>query len=134
MALKTKKITIEKGRDAGITFKITEMPIAKADKWATKVLLALMSGGFQVPNANEGMLGIARVALSALREIPEEKALPLLDELMDCVEIVTESGATSAVDLSLGDVQDITTLWLLRKEALSLHIDFLGQGLTPISE
>lgn len=134
MALKTKKITIEKGRDAGITFQITEMPIAKADKWATKALLALMSGGFQVPNANEGMLGIARVALSALREIPEEKALPLLDELMDCVEIVTESGATRAVDLSLGDVQDITTLWLLRKEALSLHIDFLGQGLTQISE
>ena len=31
MALKTKKITIEKGRDAGITFQVTEMPIAKAD-------------------------------------------------------------------------------------------------------
>lgn len=132
MTLKTKTITIDKGRDAGITFKITEMPIAKADKWATRVLLALMSGGVQVPDASEGMLGIARIALSALKEIPEEKALPLLDELMDCVEIVTESGATRSVNLSLGDIQDVTTLWKLRKEVVSLHIDFLSLELTRI--
>ncbi|MFY1028179.1 hypothetical protein ACE4RU_10840 [Actinobacillus seminis] len=132
MTLKTKTITIDKGRDAGITFKITEMPIAKADKWATRVLLALMSGGVQVPNASEGMLGIARIALSALKEIPEEKALPLLDELMDCVEIVTESGATRSVNLALGDIQDVTTLWKLRKEVVSLHIDFLSLELTRI--
>ena len=65
MALKTKKITIEKGRDAGTTFLLTEMPIVKADKWASRALLALASGIDGMPNASEGMLGLARVALSA---------------------------------------------------------------------
>lgn len=134
MALKTKKITIEKGRDAGTTFLITEMPIVKADKWASKALLALASGVDGMPNAAEGMLGIARVALSAFKQIPEEKALPLLDELLDCVEIVMDSGATRPLDLSIGDVNDLTTLWKLRQEAFSLHIDFLGEGLTQILE
>lgn len=134
MALKTKKITIEKGRDAGTTFLLTEMPIVKADKWASRALLALASGIEGMPSASEGMLGLARVALSAFKQIPEEKALPLLDELLDCVEIVTESGATRPLDLTIGDVSDLKTLWRLRQEAFALHIDFLGEGLTQILE
>ncbi len=134
MALKTKKITIEKGRDAGTTVLLTEMPIVKADKWASRALLALASGIDGMPNASEGMLGLARVALSAFKQIPEEKALPLLDELLDCVEIVMENGATRPVDLTIGDICDLSTLWKLRQEALSLHIDFLENGLTQILE
>lgn len=133
MALKTKKITIEKGRDAGTTFLITEMPIAKADKWASRALLALASGMDGIPSASEGMLGMARVALAAFKQIPEDKALPLLDELLDCVEIMMDSGTTRPINLAIGDVSDITTLWKLRKEAFALHIDFLDLELTPIS-
>lgn len=132
MALKTRKITIETGRDAGTTFLITEMPIVKADKWASRALLALAGGIDHIPSASEGMLGLARVTLAAFKQIPEEKALPLLDELLDCVEIVMENGATRPVDLAIGDVSDLTTLWKLRQEAFSLHIDFLGSELTQI--
>ncbi|TCJ96143.1 hypothetical protein EV694_1695 [Volucribacter psittacicida] len=125
MSLKEKKVTIQKGRDAGVNFLITEMPVAKADKWAMKVLIALSNAGIKVPNAQVGMLGISAVLLSALQNIDEEKAIPLLDELLDCVKIIPEGGVPRQLDLTLNDVQDFTTLWYLRKEALMLHIDFL---------
>ena len=42
MARKVEYITIDQeGRDQGKTFKITEMPALKAEKWATRAFLAL---------------------------------------------------------------------------------------------
>lgn len=134
MALKEKRITIEKGRDAGTTFLIREMPIAKADKWAMRALMAMAGAGIAIPNVTDGMMGIARVALGALQSIPEDKAISLMDELLECVQIIPEGGHPRQLDLSINDVQDFTSLWLLRKEALMLHIDFLQSALTPISE
>ncbi|OBX10414.1 hypothetical protein QV09_05540 [Gallibacterium salpingitidis] len=130
--LKTKEIVIEKGRDAGTKFIITEMPIAKADKWAMKVLLALAGSGIDVPNPQDGMLAIVRVALSAFKNIPEEKFIPLADELLDCVEIVPKGGQPRKLNLEFNDVQDISTLYRLRQEVLMLHIDFLLQDNNPI--
>lgn len=125
MALKEKELIIEKGRDAGTKFLITEMPVAKADRWAMKVLMAMANGGVEVPDPQVGMLGIVGMVFSSLKNIPEEKALPLMDELLECVKIIPEGGIPRQLDLAMNDVQDFTTLWILRKEALSLHIDFL---------
>lgn len=132
--LKTKEITIEKGRDAGTQFLITEMPIIKADKWASKLLLALAGSGVEVPNLNGGMLAIVNIAMSAFKNIPEDKLLPLLDELLDCVQIIPEGGKPRALNLDINDIQDLTTLWKLRKEVLQLHIDFLKSALSLTSE
>lgn len=128
MARKTKNITIEKGRDAGKKFIITEMPAAKIDNWAMRVLLALAGAGIDIAEANEGMLGLARVAFGALGKIPHETALPLLDELLECVEIVPDGGQPRPLDLDLGDIEDFANLWTFRKEVFNLHIDFLQQG------
>lgn len=136
MALKTKTITIESGRDAGKRFVITEMPAAKIDKWAMRVLLALAGANIDVGAAQEGVIGMARVAFSALGNISEDKAIPLLDELLDCVEIIPEGGSARPLSLELNDVEDFGNLFRFRKEAFQLHIDFLmqGLGLTPESD
>ncbi|UOO77925.1 hypothetical protein LVJ85_05545 [Neisseria sp. Dent CA1/247] len=129
MALKTKTITIENGRDAGKQFIITEMPAAKIDNWAMRVLLALAGAGIDVAEANQGMMGLARVAFAALGKIPHDVALPLLDELLDCVQIIPQGGRPRPLDLvSLNDVEDFANLWMFRKEVFNLHIDFLQQG------
>ena len=128
MSLKSKTITIEKGRDKGKKFQITEMPAAKIDNWAMRVLLALAAAGIDIAEANEGIMGLARVAFGALGKIPHETALPLLDELLDCVEIVPEGGTARPLDLELGDIEDFANLWTFRKEVFNLHIDFLQQG------
>lgn len=129
MSLKTKTITIEKGRDEGKTFVITEMPITKADNWAMRALFAIANGGIDIEgiNPNTGMLGMAQVAIKALSGIKPDVGIPLLDELLECVQVLPSSGNARALIID-SDIKDLSTMFTLRKEALAIHIDFLTQG------
>lgn len=129
MSLKTKTITIEKGRDEGKIFVITEMPITKADNWAMRALFAIANGGIDIEgiNPNMGMLGMAQVAIKALSGIKPDVGIPLLDELLECVQVLPSSGNARALIID-SDIKDLSTMFTLRKEVLSIHIDFLTQG------
>lgn len=127
MTLKTKTIIIESGRDKGKKFLLTEMPVAQIDNWAMRLLLALMSDGIDVPSHDPqgGMLSLAKTAFETLGKLPHDITIPLLNELLGCVEIIPDGGKPRPLALDLNDVQDFTTLWKLRKEVFQLHIDFL---------
>ncbi len=133
MALKTKHITIEKGRDAGRRFLITEMPVARADAWAMKALLAMAGSGLNVPEPQAGMMGMVGATLDALGKIRPEDAMPLLNELLDCVQVIPDGGQPRPLNLDFNDVEDFTTLWRLRKEVFALHVDFLHSVLGQTS-
>ena len=138
MALKTKQITIEHGRDKGRVFLITEMSAAHADNWAMRALIALANGGVDLGGLSpqQGMMGMARVALDALGRLKADDAIPLLNELLDCVQIIPEGGQPRPLNMDFNDVEDFTTLWRLRKEVFALHTDFLQHafGKTTASE
>ncbi|WP_338805113.1 hypothetical protein WDV76_08800 [Xenorhabdus griffiniae] len=127
--LKSKTITIESGRDAGKMFVITEMPIVKADDWAMRALFTIANGGIDIGDLRPsmGMMAIAQVAIKALSNIRAEDGIPLLNELLDCVQIVPSGGNARAIEFN-SDIRDVKTMFLLRKEALAIHIDFLTQG------
>lgn len=148
MARKTKTVTIESGRDQGKSFLVTEMPVTKADKWANTALLAMMRGGVDVGGVNfdlitntlmpsdapkidvtGGMLELARISIAGLGNVTETVGQSLLDQLIeDCVQVVPTGGAARPM-LSIDDeIEDLKTLWTLRKEAFLLHIDFLADG------
>lgn len=125
--LKTKTIKIQHGRDKGTKFIITEMPVFQADNWAMKALFALMNSGsdFTQLDPQQGMAGVASVTFEALGKITPDVGIPLINELLDCVQIVPQDGKPRPINLEFGDVQDFTTLFLLRKEVFLLHTDFL---------
>ena len=148
MARKTKTVVIESGRDNGKSFLVTEMPVTKADKWANTALLAMMRGGVDVGGVNfdligntlmpsdapkidvsGGMLELARISIAGLGNVTETVSQSLLDQLIeDCVQVVPTGGAARPM-LSIDDeIEDLKTLWTLRKEAFILHIDFLADG------
>lgn len=148
MARKTKTVAIESGRDQGKSFLVTEMPVTKADKWANTALLAMMRGGVDVGGVNfeligntlmpsdapkidvsGGMLELARISIAGLGNVTETVGQSLLDQLIeDCVQVVPTGGAARPM-LSIDDeIEDLKTLWTLRKEAFILHIDFLADG------
>lgn len=132
MARKTKDITIESGRDAGKTFRITEMPILQADKWAQRAIFAIARAGVDTSsiNMNGGMLEMARLALDVVGKIDPEVGGDLLDELLSCVQIIPTGGVPRSLVMD-SDIEDIKTLFVLRKEVLALHIDFLKNGNSP---
>lgn len=131
MALKTIDITIsEENRDKGKSFRITEMPALQLDDWSMRALFMLARAGASIP---EEMLsgGAASLAtmqglgLQAILFIPYEQAKPLLAELLACVRIKEPAIVR---DLSPNDIEEASTLRLLRGEALKLHIGFFPDG------
>lgn len=138
MTLKTKQITIENGRDKGRVFLITEMAAAHADNWAMRALIALANGGVDLGSLRpqQGMMGMVKATLDALGKVKPEDAIPLLNELLDCVQIIPEGGKPRQLNMDFNDVEDFTTLWRLRKEVFALHTDFLQHafGKTTASE
>ena len=148
MARKTKTLVIDSGRDQGKSFLITEMPVTRADKWANTALLAMLRGGVDVGNVNfgliadtigvgdapkidpmGGMLELARITIAGLGNVTETVGQELLDQLInDCAQVISSGGVVRQM-LSVDDeIEDLKTLWMLRKESLLLHIDFLADG------
>lgn len=149
MARKTKTLVIESGRDQGKSFLITEMPVTRADKWANTALLAMLRGGVDVSDVNfplivdtitskddapkidpmGGMLELARITIAGLGNVTETVGQELLDQLInDCAQVISSGGVVRQM-LSIDDeIEDLKTLWMLRKESFLLHIDFLADG------
>lgn len=128
MARKIANVTItDEGRDKGKLFVITEMSAAQGEEWAVRAMLALMQSNVVVPDGflELGMAGLAEMGLKCLSGIKWELAKPLMQELMDCIQIIPDQKRTHVVrPLIEDDIEEIATRVKLRWEVLKLHVDF----------
>jgi len=120
------EITIEDGRDTGKVFKIVEMGAVQADRWATKALCLFGRAGQNISAL--GKMNIVDL-LSAFSSVQYEEAQPLLDELLACASF-KKDGVYVNLKGSMVDatIEEWTTLFRLRVEALKLILGFLEQG------
>lgn len=128
-----------RNRDTGKSYLITEMPVLQADNWANRVLTALCSGGIDVrgldishgldTSSMGGILQLANLAIQGFGNLKPYISQPLLDELIyKTVKFIPSGGEPRTLDIEdAGDVEEVTTLWFLRKEAFNLHVDFFAQ-------
>ena len=121
--LKTKEVA-GVGRDSARVYKITEMPAFRAEKWAIKALWLIAATGADLPsNLEHAPFGeFVRQGLTALFKVDFRDAEPLLDEMLNCVSIVTKAGARPLI--MLDDFEDPRTILKIRKEVFELHTDF----------
>jgi len=116
------------GRDQGKLFHLTEMSAFAAEKFAAKVILALMKSGVKIPEnvKDAGLAGLATIAMSAFGGIHPDVLMPLLDEMMECVKIVPDprNPIGSIRALVPEDIDEVATLLKLRQELLELHLGF----------
>ena len=129
MARKTKLIRIgsDGGRDASKCFWLTEMSAPKGEKWATKMLLLAAHSGADIPKGAAGMAAIAVMGIQALLNgVNFAELEPLLDEMMLCVTIIPDMMKAPDYKRPLieDDIEEISTLLLLRNEVLMLHLGF----------
>ncbi len=129
---KTKELTISDAdsRDNGRTYLITEMPASQTEKWALRVLAALVKGGFDTTLIGEGgggMETLVRAGLeSVLGRLDFYELEPLLDEMMRCVQVKSSAGIIR--NLLEEDIDEVKTRLLLRREVFVLHIDFFDNA------
>ena len=115
------------GRDRGKTFHIMEMSATRAEKWATRALLAIAHTGVDLgPNVmGQGMAGIAVAGIRALSSLRYEDAEPLLDELFTCVTIKPDARNPNVTRMLIeDDIEEVATRVQLKMEAINLHINF----------
>ena len=126
MARRERKYTVtSEGRDKGKVFLLTEMGAVQSEKWAARALLALLKSGVELPEdvAQAGLAGVAAVGIKAFGSIAWADAEPLLDEMMQCVQVIPSSNVPRAFFADM-DIEEVTTLLSLRKELLELHLGF----------
>jgi hypothetical protein len=114
-------------RDKGKVFKIEEMSADAAEQWALRAFFAIMNAGIEIPDgiADMGFAGIATAGLRALGAVPYEVAKPLLDEMMDCIQIIPDPAKPNvARALFPGDIEEVATRLKLRKAVFDLHVSF----------
>ena len=118
-----KYITITSdNRDKDKTFYLREMSAVQAEKWAARALLAVSGPGTSIPQAGLASLADAGFnLLEMLGNIRWEVAEPLLDEMMTCEQ--RKESATCIRSLVPEDIDEISTIFTLRKEVLKLHLD-----------
>lgn len=128
MARRTKVFTVQddKSRDNGKAYLITEMSAEAAEWWAFQVLQALLGSDAEI-DFNAPLAQMARQGLAALGKLPPEKARPLLEQMMDCVRVKLPNTNDSR-DMLSGDIEEVKTRIMLRKEVLELHLDFFVNG------
>ena len=139
MARANKLVRIDaEGRDKGKVFFLVEMPPRKAEKWATRALLAFgragrldVSDDFRETLQHAGMAGIAALGIRALTGMSFEDAEPLLDEMLESVTFVPDETRLDQTTqrpftrpLTEDDVEEVGTLFKLRSEVLELHVGF----------
>jgi hypothetical protein len=129
MARKTNIIKIDDtaSRDNGKSFVITEMSAFAAEMWAFRALAALAKSGIDIPDniASAGIMGIASYGMKALTNLPFTEAKSLLDDILACVQIIPDP-KTPWVFRKIfdGDIEEVRTLFMLRKEVWNLHVGF----------
>ena len=129
---KTLDITIEaEGRDRGKTFRLTEMPASRAERWAARAFMAMAKSGVELPDniRDAGFAGIAAIGFRALGAISFEEARPLLDEMFECVMFVPDASRPGVVrHLVEDDIEEVQTRLSLRRDIFKLHTDFFTAG------
>ena len=117
-------------RDVGKRFLITEMPAAQAEKWALRALLMLKGSGERIPHNVHGlgMVGVAILGFNIFLtgQIKAEDLMPLMDEMMSCVQIVRDPKHPDVASplISDDDIQEVKTRLWLRSEVLRIHTNF----------
>lgn len=108
-----------------LTFKITQMPATKAERWANRAAFLIIGAGKSVGKVKSiEDFGIDE-ALKVLATMDYEKVEPLYNELIECCSFMS-GGAEIQCSQDTIDAQitDLTNLYKLRLAALKLNFSF----------
>ncbi len=125
---------LDRGKE--LIFKIREMPASKLEKWLMKAVLLIAQSREKNTNLSENDESqistfahlFASNKLELLLELNFEKAEPLLDELLTCVQRKVDSALIAVTPDNIDTfIDDVETLFRLRLEVLKLNLDFFTQ-------
>lgn len=132
MARKKATIVIQdEGRDKGKHFEITEMSAVQGEKFAVRVIQALIAGGVDIDISNASAATLASIGFAAFSKIPMQDIEELSEQLMACVKWQNPTNHSITRNIIEEDIEEISTLLTLKREAFMLNFGFF---LTALSQ
>lgn len=140
---KEKTVIIEDG-GRQLTFKIRQMPALQLEDWIEQAALLLVGTGLldgektDIHNVGDIATSIGRTlatsGLAAFGKLEFEKVRPLRDALLTCCTRV-DAGIEQPLtpDTLDGFIEDVRTLFKLRKEAIAINFGFFARGGQSVS-
>lgn len=135
-------VVADHGRDQGKRYLLREWSAADAESWGMRFVFALNRGGSNIPIEHVvglGMAGVAYVGFSAITRgnVDSEEMIPLLNELMACVQIIRDPNAVDPVTggplatpiVSEDDIEEVRTRLWLKNQVIELHTGFSPAGM-----
>ena len=107
-----------------LTFRITQMPATKAERWANKAMFLLIGAGKDIKK-NAKIEDVIKVVAS----IDYDKAEPLYNELIECCTFLPDGNANGAgigctQDTIDAQIIDPRNLYKLRMASAKLNFSF----------
>ena len=131
MARKTATVVIsEEGRDKGKHFEITEMSAVQGEKFAIRVIQALIAGGVEIDMSNASAATLASIGFAAFSKIPLADIEDLSAQLMACVKWQNPTNHSITRNIIEEDIEEISTLLTLKKESFMLNFGFFLSALS----
>ena len=112
-----------------LTFRITQMPATKAERWANKAMFLLIGAGKDIKK-NAKIEDVIKVVAS----IDYDKAEPLYNELIECCTFLPDGNANGAgigctQDTIDAQIIDPRNLYKLRMASAKLNFSFFMSAL-----
>lgn len=130
-----RRVTVHVGdteRDAGKRYQITEKDVYSTERLALRALMLAVKAGADIPEniQGAGVAGIAYLGIqSLLGSMRYEELEPILAEMMDCVVMMPDKDHQQVTrPLAEGDIEDIETLFAIRRKIIELHFNFSKAG------
>lgn len=124
----------QQGADAGKQFIIKRMDAFSADRWACRVIRALVRAGAKVPDSalEGGITSLTGAAVQIFGSMSDDDAERAFDDLIKCCSIKLDA---TMMPKRIGefDIEDASTIPDLRVEAFKLHVDFFKAAAGQIS-
>lgn len=147
MPRRTKEVLISAdGRDKGKCFVVMEPPADQGERWANRLLFALVNAGTKLPagSLDAGMAGLsqglgqafASRGASVLAGLHYSDVSGLLDEMMEHIQFQPSAPGVPLQRIYTGEnsqIEEITTRWTLRLEWIQLTMGFLLAGVSSTS-
>lgn len=128
-------VVTKDNRDKGKRFLITEMSALRAERWATRAVLALTRSGQDIGHVRGGgMAALAVAALQGLQYLQFDDADPLMMEMMECVQVIPDPKHPETTrplvqnDAEGDDIEEIETRFILKERIFRLHSDFFTRA------
>lgn len=128
------RIAGEGNRDAGKVYIVKEVDAVTAEEWGLRALMALGTGGIQIPPElmGLGILAIPLIGYQVFMGAKEEAVLPLWREMLPaCVSVKQSNTVFEKFNpANVNHVEEVSTLLELRKAVLEIHTGFTIAELT----